>query len=1629
MIEETGANSLFIVMGFLEWSDSENEDRSVRSPLMLVPVRLTREGTAGQARYSLAFDDSALDTNYSLVEKLKKDFDITLPQIDEEEKPETYWKRISESIPKRHQSNWHVVREMALGLFRFNKQVMWHDLDPSRWPDDDPLVDKNVVKKILLGPQEGDQEPGQIHDEYPQDGENVDPAAKSISLIRDADSSQFSSLIDALKCDGGLVIEGPPGTGKSQTITNLIATALGQGLSVLFVAEKMAALKVVHKRLEESGLDPFCLQLHGLKTSKKELLESIDTRINYRIENAENLENTDRQLQQACEDLIAYSKVMSEKLGPEDLPLYDIVWKIEKLRQELPDEVEEIALDVDTDANSSGFNTTKNLLNDLGRGWYAIPEDARNAWSGYLPIKYNEKNEGKIAAQINALLLSLNALSDYLNAHDAQASAPELFEFIRHLNFAKNSASTLLDEIPYGLDNKLINDIVKNNALDLFQSLIKDIREYLTAVEIINKTFDYSSEESDKYAKQLENNSSLLSGVALNPTVSISSLHAETAQLQDVLTNLNSLSENSTYALNFLNKVARTIEDYANLLDDVKTLTNGPIELSLHANINHAKSSIGNYLEQAKSTNNDLDKRSTALPQFVISRIASSNEVQGAIEHIKINVGNFFAIFNGEYRKSKKFAKKILTNDSEYEKSEVFIDSLTSLYGLCKEREEFADNSDFSVALGSLFKGVHTDWEKLESLVNFSQKLRKLVNIEHATTILQDWDAHLETSAELKEKLIQSLEIINNYKESHPFPNTVWQRPVSEIVNVLNPWVEKIQVAADSLNQTWFNTSTTLKGGHEVAALYLKTKKKEETIESLPPVNQLLPNHWKKANTSLENLEKVEAWISSTLAHKGMHINILAWLFGDDQQLNRDKFNQLHELSTAASSTFSKLESTLQGCGEFEIFRWVGGATQSIEGFTEKMKASLSTISSLSLMNRWGVTSRNRENEGFGSIKQLVTAGILNDSQCGKTYEFWLYKRLFKEKVDSVEILTNFTQVRHEGIRERFAKLDHDILTINAKRIAASLAGIAIPTGVGNGPVRNYTQKRLLVHEANKKTKHIPIRQLVKRSGKAIKALKPCFLMSPLSVAQYLAPGDIHFDLVVMDEASQMRPEDALGAIARAGKSIIVGDPKQLPPTSFFDSNLAVDEDNDATVLDDTESILDVCLKQFPYRRLRWHYRSEHESLIQFSNDQFYDGDLIVFPSPKPDSRDYGVHFNFINNPSYHRGRNRHEAEVIVENIVHHYQQHSEKSLGVAAFNKVQADEIYLLLEKARQLDPAVDSLISEHNGEEPLFIKNLENVQGDERDVIFISTTYGPEHPGGPVAQRFGPINSEVGWRRLNVIATRAKQRIEIFSSMQPSDIGRGENPRRGVRALRDYLEFAKTGRISNHGMRTGKAPDSDFEIAVIKRINDLGYQCEPQVGVAGFFIDIGVINPDRPGEYLFGIECDGATYHSSRSVRDKDRLRQEILESKGWQIHRIWSTNWFHSRSSEIDKLKRVIQTTLDEDRNKYTAVADLEESAEVISDTLGTTELELEEEIREGQELLEEALKRFWQQNIQPLYPDRTRSILSEKMITTLVNTRPTTPDEWFESISTEQRQSIDPNEGEFRQDIFEIIAEYE
>jgi superfamily I DNA and/or RNA helicase len=430
--------------------------------------------------------------------------------------------------------------------------------------------------------------------------------------------------------------------------------------------------------------------------------------------------------------------------------------------------------------------------------------------------------------------------------------------------------------------------------------------------------------------------------------------------------------------------------------------------------------------------------------------------------------------------------------------------------------------------------------------------------------------------------------------------------------------------------------------------------------------------------------------------------------------------------------------------------------------------------------------------------------------------------------------------------------------------------------------------------------------------------------MSPMSVAQFLDPGGVHFDLVVMDEASQIRPEDALGAIVRGRQIVVVGDPKQLPPTSFFekvDRDESSDEDSEEADIHDLtsqESILDLARGPYqPVRQLRWHYRSQHESLIAFSNHEFYDASLIIFPSPKGEDPDYGVRYVAVDGV-YEAGLNRSEAEAVTKAAQEFMKHFPKRSLGIVAMNKPQQELIQKMMDELCASDAEAEGYrLRWENTLNSVFVKNLENVQGDERDVIFISTVYGKDGAGN-FFQRLGPINGAHGHRRLNVLFTRAKQQVCLFTSMRASDLRVEAATRWGVKALKNYLAYAQTGHL-DAGELSGREPDSEFERWVMEMLQEAGYEVVPQLGVAGYFIDLAVRHPDQRGAFILGIECDGAMYHSARSVRDRDRLRQEVLERLSWKIYRIWSTDWFRNPRAEFQRLTTAL------DMLRHTGVAE--------------------------------------------------------------------------------------------------------
>jgi very-short-patch-repair endonuclease len=510
-----------------------------------------------------------------------------------------------------------------------------------------------------------------------------------------------------------------------------------------------------------------------------------------------------------------------------------------------------------------------------------------------------------------------------------------------------------------------------------------------------------------------------------------------------------------------------------------------------------------------------------------------------------------------------------------------------------------------------------------------------------------------------------------------------------------------------------------------------------------------------------------------------------------------------------------------------------------------------------------------------------------------------LIQRAFQERLT----LSQFNGDMHEYYLQQFSQLDRAMLQQN-RVLLANQHWRTIPRHEARG------QLAVLNHEFAKKKRHKPIRTLLKETGNVIQILKPVFMMSPLSVAMYLSPGSVTFDMIIFDEASQIKPVDAFGSIIRGNQLIVVGDDHQLPPTTFFETGVDVDDDYYESVTMDIESILGLCCGQgMPQQMLRWHYRSKHESLITVSNCEFYENQLTVFPSPDKDRRSVGLVFHHLPDTKYDRGGNHKnigEARAVAEAVMNHAHNAPDLTLGVAAFSVSQMEAVRDQLEILRRTNPSCEPFFMSHP-EEPFFIKNLENVQGDERDVIYISIGYGRTEEG-KLSMNFGPLNTEGGERRLNVLITRAKNRCEVFSNINADDIDLSRTNARGVHVLKRYLKYAETGLIDMPSL-SKREMGSAFEEAVAIKLKSLGYQVDHQIGTVGFFIDLAVVDHNTPGKYLLGIECDGATYHSAHSARDRDRLRQEILESLGWRIHRIWSTDWFRNPEREIGKVQAAI------------------------------------------------------------------------------------------------------------------------
>jgi very-short-patch-repair endonuclease/dihydroneopterin aldolase len=681
-----------------------------------------------------------------------------------------------------------------------------------------------------------------------------------------------------------------------------------------------------------------------------------------------------------------------------------------------------------------------------------------------------------------------------------------------------------------------------------------------------------------------------------------------------------------------------------------------------------------------------------------------------------------------------------------------------------------------------------------------------------------------------------------------------------------------------------------------------------------------------------------KSWIS--IITEGRSIFLKGSSIGQKGQLYRDSLFEYLKHVDLLNETM-KLDLT------------VAWGTEDDAKFLKRAETTLTNLSkNLSRLREWTHYQSSRADIIKQNLMELALAlelGEINEQQLNETFENSFADWWVRKVLKNISSLAGFIGEKHEFKIHEFRDHEARAAELIRKDIYDRIASALPLKAVSNQRSLSSSEVGILhrFSQGGRKT----IRRMFLECPNSLSKYKPCVLMSPLSVAQFIGVDFPKFDVVVFDEASQIPTYEAIGAIARGNQLIVVGDSRQLPPTTFFERQKSDEEDIEDSLPEELESILDESeAAGIKHIRLDWHYRSRHESLIAFSNREFYDNRLFTFPTAVMKHPDLGVHWREITDGVYDYSKSRtneNEAKAVVEEVVRRLRNKEEAkySLGVVTFSIAQQRLIENMLDEARSKYAEIDPYFTAV--EEPVFIKNLETVQGDERDVILFSICYGPDITG-TVRMNFGPLNNKGGERRLNVAITRARKQLLVFSKLKPEDIDLSRTKATGVKSLKAFLDYARRGTISveAESTKTKGIETAPLELSIMNELAKRGYKVDKQVGCSDYRIDLAICDPKDTDSYILGIECDGLNYSNAKSARDREVIRKNILEGLGWNLHRVWSTEWWLRRPVEISKIEEALAKAKSRNSIIYN---DLKKSNKTTAVAVDTMEMDVRNSVR--------------------------------------------------------------------------------
>ncbi|MEU4238535.1 DUF4011 domain-containing protein [Actinoplanes sp. NPDC026619] len=1441
---DRGVDALHLAIGMLHWSDEEGT--AYESPLLLLPVELTADGPADLPRLRGRDDDPVVNPAVVLRMRL---LGVELPAVESLADLDLaeFLTRVRAATAGR--DGWQVRETVLLSTFSFHKEAMYRDLSDNE--------ERILAHPVIQSLASLDGAPG-FEPVAPGDVDRLAPP-EEVPLVLDADASQ-RACVAAATAGHSFVLDGPPGTGKSQTIANMIGCLLHAGKRVLFVSEKAAALEVVRNRLADAGLDGYLLELHSHKATRKEVARGLAGALDETP--APPATGEVSAAQASREGLSAYAEAMNEVREPLGSSLHDILGRC----AELADAPAAPAPEPST-LTPETLRQVRDAADRLARSWRPAALGDAFAWR---EVTEHDPLDGRLQRAEHAL----RELSGAAARHTALAGA---------FGLARPAAAAALAALaghaaarPAGVDDEWLTIAglkpVRRAATERGRRLagVRQARDAVRAAAGV--------EWDDLPAELPPVERAKTRPAAVDPGPLTAEAAAGLARRFD---------DDATLLEERMRDVARitsalTLPAAATFNDVARTIA--ICELGGKANRPEAYWFGAGVLAKATTATAALRRGVEALTaaEGQARRYFHESILDQPVEELSDRLtrghrGLFRKLFGAYRRDYEAVAAFALPTMSA---SDAVAHLGTAVAWRAARRELANLERDHATVLGRFWRGATTDFTALGEALQVAADLLRWTPpqampavVDHVCAPAPD-DGLLSAAAGVSAAIARWQSTLRPAPEPAARPDLA-HGAVREAVAWLRANAAPLNAAARLVTAYDEATGRTLDltGAERLAAL------RQAVVDARPATDE---------STDIDEAAESAAidWAAKA------------------RQLAGSGDKPLTAVQVAALAGSRPADGLAA-----KATAWVQARDALVAAFGAPRRAAL--VESLEDYDRGPALLRELREDSSGQEEWFshvaareVLSGFGLDAAVAFCADLKLPPAQLRPVLERAVLRAWADDVLHRDKRlhpvraeershlvDEFRRLDLDLIASAPARIAAVLG--ARRTGL---PAE---ETALLRREGMKETRHLAVRDLIGRARTAVLAMKPCFLMSPLAVSQYLPP-DIAFDVVIFDEASQVTPADAINCIYRGAALVAAGDDKQLPPTSFFEAV------NRGTEVDDFQSILELAKAcgAFPALGLAWHYRSRHEALIAFANHAFYQGRLVTFPAADPDGADTGVHFVPADGV-YRRGTTRDnpvEAAVVAERVIASLTSRPDLSLGVVTFSVAQAEAIEAALEQAVTEHPGLLRLLDGDrlNG---FFVKSLESVQGDERDVMIFSIGYGHDEQGR-ISTNFGALSRPNGWRRLNVAITRARQRVEIVSSIRSRDIPAGANE--SVRHLAAYLDFAERGGV--FAAAADGASDS-LASSVRSTIESWGFGVQARIGSGGYRLDLGVLQPGRP-VFAIGIECDGAMYHSSPVARDRDRLRAAVLGGLGWNLYRVWGTAWYRDRAEEEARLRAAIE-----------------------------------------------------------------------------------------------------------------------